>query len=105
MKSKTVLLTLMCCIPLVVPGCGQKPEPAGTPAASNGPVVSGETDVSGALRDLTQAVRKYSVERRQKPKTFSEVVAAGYVQNLPEAPPGKRFEIDQKTMQVVLVKK
>ena len=95
---------------LLAAGCGKKTESAGvaTPAVSTAPsapgVQPGEADLESALRELTQAVRKYSVERKQVPKTFSEVVAAGYVQHLPTAPPGKKFEIDSKTRQVVLVK-
>jgi len=90
-------------------GCGKKDESTGaaTSAVSTAPSASvqpGEADMEAALRELTQAVRKYSVERRQVPKTFSEVVAAGYVQHLPTAPPGKKFEIDPKTRQVALVK-
>src|SRR6266513_76947 len=60
--------------------------------------------LSAALGELTQALRKYSFEHQRVPKTFSEVVSAGYVKNMPQAPPGKRFEIDAKTVQVVLVK-
>jgi hypothetical protein len=56
------------------------------------------------LADLTQALRKYSFERRQMPRSFSEVIAAGYVQPVPQAPPGKKFEIDPKTKHVALMK-
>ena len=103
--NKIVRLTLLCSI--LVSGCGKKaesPDPVVTPATSGGPAVTGEANMSAVLQDLTQALRKYSIERKQAPKTFSEVVAAGYVQHLPEAPPGRKFEIDSKTMQVVLVK-
>jgi hypothetical protein len=55
------------------------------------------------LADLTQALRKYSFERRQMPRSFSEVIAAGYVQPVPQAPPGKKFEIDPKTKRVALM--
>lgn len=105
--NKIVPLTLLCSIPLLVSGCGKKtesPGPVAAPAASTAPAGPGEADMGAVLRDLTQAVRKYSIERKQKPKTLNEVVAAGYVQNLPEPPRGKKFEIDSKTMQVVLVK-
>lgn len=105
--NKIIRLTLLCSIPLLVSGCGKKtesPGPVAAPAASTAPAVPGEADMGAVLRDLTQALRKYSVEHKQAPKTFKEVVAAGYVQHLPEAPPGKKFEIDAKTMQVVLVK-
>jgi len=105
--KRMVGLTLLCSIPLLLSGCSQKAESPGAvaaPAVSTAPGVQGEADLSAVLHDLTQAVRKYSIERRQKPKTFNEVVAAGYVRNLPEPPRGQRFEIDPKTMQVVLVK-
>jgi hypothetical protein len=105
--NRIARLTLLCSIPLLVFGCGKKtesPGPVAVPAASSGAAAPGEADMGAVLRDLTQALRKYSVEHKQVPKTFSEVVAAGYVQHLPEAPPGKKFEIDPKTMQVVVVK-
>ena len=56
------------------------------------------------LAELTQALRKYSFEKQRVPKTFGEIVAAGYVKDLPPAPPGKKFAVDPKTVQVVLVK-
>jgi len=61
-------------------------------------------ELAVALHELTQVLRKYSFEHRRLPKTMSEVVAAGYLKNIPQAPPGKKFEIDPKTVQVVLVK-
>ena len=110
-EAQTIFrLMLVSSILLLVSGCGKKTESAAaaTPAVSTAPggpgVQPGGADLESALRELTQAVRKYSVERKQVPKTFSEVVAAGYVQHLPTAPPGKKFEIDSKTRQVVLVK-
>ena len=60
--------------------------------------------MAAALGELTQALRKYSFEQRRLPKSFSEVVAAGYVKSLPQTPPGRKFAIDAKTVQVVLVK-
>ena len=56
------------------------------------------------LAELTQVLRKYSFEHQRLPKSFNEVVAAGYVKDMPQAPSGKKFEIDPKTVQVVLVK-
>jgi hypothetical protein len=78
------------------------------PRPANAPVVpivlSDPGNAEKALADLTQALRKYSFENRRMPKTFSEVIAAGYVQPVPQPPPGKKFEIDPKTKQVVLMK-
>ena len=118
---------------LLLGGCGKAPETSPpAPVLTTRPAQGGKTDgapgteqpavtddsatasvagsgasdaeLAAALGELTQALRKYSFEHRRVPKTFSEVVAAGYVKNMPQAPPGKKFEIDPKTVQVVLVK-
>ena len=87
------------------PAEGEKTDAA--PATEQPAVADGsgssEAALNAALGELTQALRKYSFEHQRLPKTFSEVVAAGYVKNMPQAPPGKKFEIDAKTVQVVLV--
>lgn len=95
----------------LLPGCGQKTEAPGpatgaaaTPGATTD-VASSEADTEAVLRELTQAVRKYSIENKRLPNTFDEIVAAGYVKPVPQPPPGRKFEIDPKTSRVVLVKK
>jgi competence protein ComGC len=50
---------------------------------------------------LTQALRKFSVERQQVPTSLNELVATGYLQKLPPPPPGKMFRIDTKNVRVV----
>jgi len=119
-------LILASAIAVLLFGCGKRPETSvsappsasGQSVAADGsekavsdptPTALARSDLSGAqlsaaLAELTQALRKYSFEHRRLPKTFSEVIAAGYVNNMPSAPPGKKFEIDPKTVQVVLVK-
>jgi competence protein ComGC len=66
-------------------------------------VVAEGGDNAAVLASLTQALRKYSVEHRRVPKSFSEVIAAGYVNKLPPAPAGKQSGIDSKTVSVILV--
>ena len=83
---------------------GSEKSDSATAAASLGRSSASDAELAAALGELTQALRKYSFEHRRVPKTFSKVVAAGYVKNMPQAPPGKKFEIDPKTVQVVLVK-
>jgi nitrous oxide reductase accessory protein NosL len=110
-------------IALLLAGCGRSPETSRpTPVSTVEPARGEKTDtappteqpaatlskaseaaLNAALGELTQAMRKYSFEHQRLPKSFSEVVAAGYVKNMPQAPPGKKFEIDAKTVQVVLV--
>ena len=62
-----------------------------------------EVNLDAELERLTQALRKYSFERKRVPKSFAEVTAAGYVSDMPQAPPGKTFAINPATMRVVLV--
>ena len=81
---------------------GAPPTGQATPPAARADT-SG-TALAATLAELTQALRKYSFERQRLPKSFSEVVAAGYVKDMPSAPLGKKFEIEPKTVQVVLVK-
>ena len=120
-------------IVLFAAGCRQKTERSAAPAASPAVAVQASPDKGQSsfsetpstreqaspsaaasatapiatatdLAELTQALRKYSFEHQRVPKTFNEVVAAGYVKDIPQAPPGRKFGIDPKTVQVVLVK-
>jgi hypothetical protein len=84
--------------PIGVAGAGA------TSGRAHGSAVPTEAELNAALEQLTQALRKYSFERRRLPKTLGEVVTAGYVTEIPQAPPGQVFAINPKTMQVVLVK-
>ena len=123
MTRRLILASAIAVLPF---GCGKRPETSvSAPASASGQSVAADgsekavpdptptalarsglsgAQLSAALAELTQALRKYSFEHRRLPKTFSEVIAAGYVNNMPPAPPGKKFEIDPKTVQVVLVK-
>jgi predicted small lipoprotein YifL len=105
-------------------GCSQKSPPAAPPAEAAAPgqtetasnaaarpaaaqpqpiVVADGADNAAVLNTLTQALRKYSFEHNRVPKSFSEVIAAGYVKNLPSPPAGKQYGIDAKTVSVILV--
>jgi len=92
--------------PRVADGTESDPGAASAGSAASTVARAGATDSesAAALGELTQALRKYSFEHHRLPKAFSEVVAAGYVKNMPQPPPGRKFEIDPKTIQVVLVK-
>ncbi len=90
------------------------PAPAGTPQAVAPPpaapsaqpvtpaVIPATSNAEAALGDLTQALRKYAAEKQRVPASINEVVAAGYIQNLPQPPAGKRYVIDAKRVAVVL---
>jgi hypothetical protein len=80
------------CVFLLV-ACGKKP-PEASSRNSPSPAAAGETDSAKTLETLTQAVRKYAAEMRAAPKSIDDVVAAGYLAQMPEAPAGKKFVID-----------
>jgi competence protein ComGC len=63
-----------------------------------------DAQMAAILGELTQAVRKFSVERRSVPKNLEELVANGYLARAPQAPAGNKFVIS-KELQVQLVKK
>jgi hypothetical protein len=89
-------------------GCGKTSPSATAPAATNAgtsAVAPGsEADLANTLAELTQALRKFSVEKRQVPASLNELVAAGYIKSLPQPPPGKAFAIDSnpKNLQVIV---
>lgn len=95
MTLRFVVQALACaCIALTA--CGKKP--AAAPSQQTSPFASSgapESDQSKTLDRLTQAVRKFAAETHSAPKSLSELVAAGYLAEMPEAPAGKKFVIDQ----------
>ncbi|NGO38982.1 hypothetical protein G4L39_06175 [Limisphaera ngatamarikiensis] len=82
---------------------GQPLGPPGSPAHVNTPAAPAAA--APDLQALTQAVRRYSAERRRVPGGLDEVVAAGYIKTLPPPPPGMRYTIDPKRLEVMLVKR
>ena len=62
-------------------------------------------DATAALGVLTQAVRKFSAERRRVPENLDEVIRAGYIQNIPDPPAGKKFVLNPKRLEVTLANK
>jgi hypothetical protein len=88
-------------------GCGKpsSPAPATPPevesAAEPRADDTDDAQIAAALGDLTQVVRKFSVEQRRAPTSLEELVANGYLSQVPQAPVGKRFAIN-KNLQVYL---
>ena len=86
-------------------GAAAANQPAAPTSAPGQPIiVDSGADTSAVLAQLTQALRKFSFEHRRVPKSLSEVVGAGYVSGMPQAPAGKQFAVDPKRVEVVLVK-
>lgn len=70
-------------------GAGQKVEGTSTRESAS-------ADMQPLLNDLTQQARKYGMEQQKAPKDLNELVAKGYLSAVPQAPPGKKFEITRK---------
>ena len=114
MRARFVLVCLLACLS----GCGKQPAaspasgeavavsaaaPASSPAqlASPNAAAQDQPQIEALLKELTQAVRRYSVEQRRVPRNLEELAASGYLPGVPAAPAGKRFVID-KNLQVTL---
>ena len=83
-------------VALTLVACDKKPaasSPPQTPPAASS-AAEAESDPSKTLDRLTQAVRKYAAETRSEPKSLNDLVAAGYLSELPQAPAGKKYVID-----------
>jgi competence protein ComGC len=81
----------------------ETPGPTPTAARTNEAAESaGDAETAAILGQLTQTLRKYSAEEQRVPKSLQELVAAGYLPAVPAAPNGKRFEINEKRVEVIL---
>ena len=86
------------------------PQPIETPASSSPATAAppktseqAEATLAASLAQLTQVLRKYSAEKQQVPKSLQELVTSGYITELPVAPPGKKFAINEKRVEVIIV--
>ncbi|MEW6306251.1 MAG: hypothetical protein AB1705_22520 [Verrucomicrobiota bacterium] len=66
----------------------------------SGSVVSYNPDPG--LMALQPIVDQYMNYTKRNPTGFEEIIKAGYLQQLPTAPQGKKYVIDQKTFEVKL---
>src|SRR6266850_5412705 len=105
---------LIACLIASWVGCGKQPASAPSPAEPTAGNAARPADPSAAvtrtnssveapddaalaavLGELTQVVRKFSVENRRVPKNLEELVANGYLTRVPQAPAGKKFAISK----------
>jgi hypothetical protein len=101
-------LTLRDCLlvaifPAFLLSCSKNADSASPPVQVQ-PSGPAQADVRATLSSLTQLVRKYTIENKRVPGSFDELVAAGYMTALPPAPPGQKFVINPKGVQVILMK-
>jgi len=101
MLARIVLVGLLAaCV-----GCGRTSSSGPTTPESGSPAAAtDEAQLTAALAELTQVVRRYAAEQRRAPKTLEELVTAGYLSQVPTPPPGKQFAINSK-LEVYLTKK
>jgi len=92
---------VLACLLATWVGCGK---PSSSTPAKPDPAAAGEAELTTVLTELTQVVRRYAAEQRRAPKTLDELVTAGYLSQLPEAPTGKKFAINPK-LEVYLAKR
>jgi competence protein ComGC len=99
-------------------GCGKQtveaPDPAGAEAVAVKPAAglprvkqasdagaADEAKLAAALSELTQLVRRYGMEQQSAPRSLRDLVSKGYLSEVPQAPPGKKYSIN-KNLQVYL---
>jgi hypothetical protein len=88
-------------VPLATSDAPPAPAAPTTPAVPDGPAIA-EADISAVLEEMTQALRKFSFEKKRLPTSIDELVTAGYLGTKPTAPGSKHFAIDPKEARVVL---
>jgi hypothetical protein len=100
-------------LPALLSGCGASnietgsqeqsaPSPVSRPEMPPPVPVAAEAEVGPLLDQLTQALRKYSAEKQRVPASLDELVAAGYLPQLPQAPNGKKFVINRQRVEVTV---
>lgn len=57
---------------------------------------------NSSLSHLTSLVRRYAVEQQRVPNDLVDLVNLKYLAAIPAAPPGQRFVIDRKRVEVRL---
>ncbi|MBI5800480.1 MAG: hypothetical protein HZA92_07105 [Verrucomicrobia bacterium] len=82
----------------LIPGCKKRPATA-APAATQPAPANPTTD----LPNLTIAVRAYVMTQGKPPTSLEDLVKAGCIPRLPTAPAGKKYAIDGKKAEAVLV--
>jgi competence protein ComGC len=101
---RLLALSILLCLPEL--GCSKRspaPQPEISAETNEGPAaVVAESDLASVLKELTQGLRRFSAEKQGVPASLDALVAAGYIQHLPQPPAGKVFAIDAKNVQVIV---
>ena len=92
-------LLLLCLWVAALPGCKKRPAPE--PPASAQPATP--PDPQKDLAELSMAVRAYYLSQGKHPATLDDLVQARCIYRLPTPPPGKKYALDAKKLEAVLV--
>ena len=116
------LLLLLSLLVFILPGCRKRSAPAAPvntqPAAPPDPQKdtaepptavrassAAPSDPQKDTAELTMAVRAYYLSQGKHPATLDDLVQARCIYRLPTPPPGKKYAIDAKKLEAVLVNK
>ena len=125
-KDETAAISrLLFCGLLLGAGCGKEPDatpksPATPPAATADPVdASGlppapvaaanprpvvgvsESIPADHFSQLSQALLTFRRDKKRAPKDWQELLATGYLKQMPKAPPGKRYTFNPFSLDVL----
>ena len=121
------LIGIAGCTLLLAVGCGKEPEPATkipavpapesapaaeTPGAAPAPApaarrqptggVASETINADHFGQLSQALLTFRRDKNRAPKDWQELIATGYLKQLPKPPAGRRYTFDPISLDVRL---
>lgn len=92
-------LLLLALLLVALPGCKKRPAPeAPAPTQPATP-----PDPQKDLAELSMAVRAYYLSQGKHPATLDDLVQARCIYRLPTPPAGKKYSIDAKKLEAVLV--
>lgn len=92
-------LLLLGLLVAALPGCRKRPAPDVAGSAQPASPADPQRDTA----ELTMAVRAYYLSQGKHPTTLDDLVQARCIYRLPTAPAGKKYAIDAKKMEAVLM--
>lgn len=92
---------LLCAFLFALPLAACKRKPSEATASPEAPAAPANPEVD--LKALNDAMRAYVMGQLKDPTTLDDLVKAGFMKRLPQAPPGKKYVLDVKKSAVQLV--
>ena len=95
-RPALLTLSLVILVGGIVTGCGK-----GKTEATESVQMSPEE--VALTKNLTEALRQYYFTKRNVPTNFDEFVSVAGLKQVPQPPPGKKFAINRRQIEVVVV--